>query len=96
MASNMMIGCDLAQLDDFTLGLLCNNEVNAVNQDLLGKQAHRDYTDGDIQVWSPLRSARPLAPTRPRLLGHDCKDSVARHKIPEGEIKITTTQVRDS
>ena len=51
MASNMLIGCDLAQLDEFTIKLLCNNEVNAVNQDLLGVQGKRELTDGDIQVW---------------------------------------------
>jgi len=51
LASNMLIGCDLAQLDDFTINLLCNNEVNAVNQDILGKQAKRVAENGDIQVW---------------------------------------------
>ena len=56
MASDMLIGCDLAQLDDFTISLLCNNEVNAVNQDILGKQATRDVTDGDIQIFR-----RPLS-----------------------------------
>jgi len=56
LAANMLIGCDLAQLDDFTINLLCNNEVNAVNQDILGKQAKRDVIDGDIQIWS-----RPLS-----------------------------------
>ena len=56
LASNMLIGCDIAQMDDFTVGLLCNNEVNAVNQDILGKQADRVSKDGDIEVW-----ARPLA-----------------------------------
>lgn len=56
LAANMLIGCDLAQLDDFTISLLCNNEVNAVNQDVLGKQAKRDVVDGDIQIWS-----RPLS-----------------------------------
>ncbi len=56
LAANMLIGCDLAQLDDFTINLLCNNEVNAVNQDILGKQAKRDVEDGDIQIWS-----RPLS-----------------------------------
>jgi len=55
LASNMLIGCDVAQIDDFTLGLLCNNEVNAVNQDILGKQAKREVTDGNIQIWK-----RPL------------------------------------
>ena len=56
LASNMLIGCDVAQIDDFTLSLLCNNEVNAVNQDVLGKQAKREIVDGEIQVWK-----RPLA-----------------------------------
>ena len=56
VSSNMLIGCDIAQMDDFTLGLLCNNEVNAINQDLLGKQADRVLKEGDIEVWR-----RPLA-----------------------------------
>lgn len=56
VSSNMLIGCDIAQMDDFTLNLLCNNEVNAINQDLLGKQADRVAKEGDIEVWS-----RPLS-----------------------------------
>lgn len=51
LAANMLIGCDLSQIDDFTFGLLCNNEVNAVDQDPLGKQAKREVKDGDIQIW---------------------------------------------
>ena len=56
LASNMLIGCDIAQMDEFTVSLLCNHEVNAVNQDILGKQAQRVVLDGSIQVW-----ARPLS-----------------------------------
>lgn len=56
LASNMLIGCDVAQIDDFTIGLLCNNEVNAVNQDPLGQQAKREVLDGNIQIWK-----RPLS-----------------------------------
>ena len=56
LAANMLIGCDLAQLDDFTIALLCNNEVNAINQDTLGKQAQRVVDENDIQIWM-----RPLA-----------------------------------
>lgn len=55
LAANMLIGCDLSQIDDFTFGLLCNHEVNAVNQDPLGQQAKRVVMDGDIQIWK-----RPL------------------------------------
>ena len=56
LASNMLIGCDIAQMDEFTLNLLCNNEVNAINQDMLGQQADRVQKEGDIEVWS-----RPLS-----------------------------------
>ena len=56
VASNMLIGCDIAQMDDFTLNLLCNNEVNAIDQDILGKQADRVFKDDNIEIW-----ARPLA-----------------------------------
>jgi hypothetical protein len=56
VSSNLLIGCDISQMDDFTLGLLCNNEVNAIDQDILGKQADRTLREGDIEVWS-----RPLA-----------------------------------
>ena len=56
LASNMLIGCDIAQMDEFTVSLLCNNEVNAVNQDILGKQAQRVVQDGAVQIWT-----RPLS-----------------------------------
>jgi hypothetical protein len=46
-----LIGCDISQLDDFTLSLLTNSEVIEINQDPLGKQAQRVWTDGEIQGW---------------------------------------------
>ena len=52
LAANMLIGCDIAQIDDFTFNLLCNNEVNAVNQDILGHQAHQDVIEDGMQIWS--------------------------------------------
>jgi hypothetical protein len=52
LAANMLIGCDIAQMDDFTFNLLCNNEVNAVNQDILGHQAHQDVNEDGVQMWS--------------------------------------------
>ncbi len=36
LASPLLIGCDLARIDDFTLSLLTNDEVIDVNQDPLG------------------------------------------------------------
>ena len=52
LAANLLIGCDIAQMDDFTFNLLCNNEVNAVNQDILGHQAHKDVDEDGVQMWS--------------------------------------------
>jgi alpha-galactosidase len=39
LASPLLIGCDLGHLDPFTLNLLTNDEVLAINQDDLGKEA---------------------------------------------------------
>lgn len=41
LASPMLLGCDMASLDPFTLSLLCNNEVLDVSQDPLGIQGVR-------------------------------------------------------
>jgi alpha-galactosidase len=35
----LLLGCDLDKLDEFTLNLITNDEVLAVNQDTLGRQA---------------------------------------------------------
>lgn len=45
LGSPLLIGCDLAELDDFTVSLLCNHEVIDVSQDPLGFQA--TCQDGD-------------------------------------------------
>jgi alpha-galactosidase len=51
LAAPLLIGCDLTRLDAFTLNLLTNDEVLAVNQDPLGRQAVPVVKAGDIQVW---------------------------------------------
>ena len=55
-AAPLLIGCDMTQLDDFTLDLLTNDEVLAIDQDELGKAATRVSRDEQNEVWS-----RPLA-----------------------------------
>jgi alpha-galactosidase len=52
----LLLGCDLSQLDKFTLDLMTNDEVLAINQDALGKPAARAAKNGLMEVW-----ARPLA-----------------------------------
>jgi alpha-galactosidase len=39
LAAPLLIGCDMDRLDDFTVSLLSNDEVIAIDQDPLGKQA---------------------------------------------------------
>ncbi len=52
LAAPLLLGCDLEDLDDFTLNLLTNDEVLAVNQDPLGRQAARAAVDGPLEVWA--------------------------------------------
>ena len=52
LASPLLIGCDMTQLDEFTLGLLTNDEVLDVNQDPLGHQAARVAQHGALEVWA--------------------------------------------
>jgi len=51
LSAPLLIGCDLQRLDEFTLNLLTNDEVIALDQDRLGSQAKQVILDGDIQVW---------------------------------------------
>ncbi len=52
LSSPLLLGCDLSKIDDFTLGLLTNDEVLAVNQDSLGKQATQTSNDGTRIVYA--------------------------------------------
>lgn len=56
LSAPLILGCDLDKLDDFTLGLLTNDEVLDVNQDELGKQATRTGSNGTIDFF-----VKPLA-----------------------------------
>lgn len=47
----LILGNDLTKLDAFTLSLLSNDEVIAVNQDALGRQAVRVLKMGSVEVW---------------------------------------------
>ena len=55
-AAPLMIGCDMTKFDDFTLSLLRNDEVIAIDQDPLGKAAACIVDKGGYDIW-----ARPLA-----------------------------------
>ena len=52
LCSPLLIGCDLTDLDEFTLSLLTNDEVIEVNQDELGAQAARIREDEKSEIWA--------------------------------------------
>ena len=82
LASPMLIGCDIAKMDDFTRSLLCNFEVNDILQDPLGMRAMPFFRDekhavyvkilenGDLAVALFNTSEEPLTiEIEPRTLG---------------------------
>ncbi len=52
LSAPLLIGCDLSRIDPFTLNLLTNDEVIAVDQDPLGRQAARISDVDGKQVWA--------------------------------------------
>jgi alpha-galactosidase len=52
LSSPLLIGCDMTQLDPFTLNLLENDEVIAVDQDRLGREATMVTRNGETRVYA--------------------------------------------
>lgn len=61
MASPMLIGGDISQMDDFTRSLLCNCEVNDVLQDPLGMRAMPFQRDGNHTIYVKILEDGSLA-----------------------------------
>jgi hypothetical protein len=51
LSSPLLIGCDMGHLDPFTLSLLTNDAVLAIDQDALGKLARQVIKKDNYQVW---------------------------------------------
>ena len=52
LTAPLIFSGDITRLDDFTLGLLTNDEVIEVDQDPLGKAALRVSKQGPLEVWA--------------------------------------------
>ena len=52
LSAPLLIGCDMEKFDDFTLNLLENDEVLALDQDALGKEATCVATNGDVRIYA--------------------------------------------
>ncbi|MEW6234541.1 MAG: alpha-galactosidase, partial [Candidatus Omnitrophota bacterium] len=61
LSAPLLIGCDMTQFDEFTLNLLTNDEVLAVDQDPLGKQATCVAKKNRHQVWAKAMEDGSLA-----------------------------------
>jgi alpha-galactosidase len=51
LSAPLLIGCDMERLDPFTLNLLTNDEVLALDQDALGRQAKHAAAMGTLDVF---------------------------------------------
>ena len=56
LSAPLLIGCPIEQLDPFTLSLLTNDEVLAIDQDPLGRSARLVSDENGVQAW-----LKPLA-----------------------------------
>jgi alpha-galactosidase len=51
LAAPLLAGNDLAQMTPATLAILGNRDVIAVDQDRLGRQGHRVWEEGPLEIW---------------------------------------------
>ncbi len=52
LAAPLIAGNDLATMTPSVQSILTNRDVIAIDQDKLGQQARRAYTDGEVEVWT--------------------------------------------
>ena len=52
LASPLLAGNDLTSMKPEIKAILTNREVIAIDQDRLGKQGYRAYSDGEVEVWA--------------------------------------------
>jgi alpha-galactosidase len=52
LAAPLLAGNDLTQMKPEIEAILTNRDVIAVNQDALGKQGMRAYSEGEVEVWT--------------------------------------------
>jgi alpha-galactosidase len=87
----LLIGCDMTKMDALTTSLFTNDEVLAVNQDSLGKQAYRVKQDGQKEIWM-----KPLADGTVAVGLFNRGPEAADVSVRWSDLKLTGTQaVRD-
>jgi alpha-galactosidase len=61
VASPLLAGNDLPNMKPEIKEILTNKDVIAIDQDKLGKQGERVYSDGEVEVWTRHLSGDALA-----------------------------------
>jgi alpha-galactosidase len=61
LAAPLLAGNDLTQMTPEIKDILTNRDVIAIDQDRLGRQASRIYTDGEVEVWTRQLTGGALA-----------------------------------
>ena len=91
LSAPLLLGCDLEQMDKFTLNLLTNDEVLAVNQDELGKEARCVIKEGDLRVY-----AKDLADGSKAVGLFNLGEAESTVTVPWSELKLSGKRtVRD-
>ena len=91
MAAPLFFSGDMSRLDPFTLNILCNSEVIAIDQDALGKQARIiTRTDGEFVL------AKPMADGSRALGLFNLGEKEKKMSVEWNQLGLTGTQaVRD-
>jgi alpha-galactosidase len=61
LASPLLAGNDLPNMKPEIKAILTNRDVIAIDQDALGEQGSRVYSDGEVEVWTRHLSGGALA-----------------------------------
>jgi alpha-galactosidase len=61
LAAPLLAGNDLPHMKPEIRDILTNRDVIAINQDKLGRQGTRAYSDGEVEVWTRHLSGGALA-----------------------------------
>ena len=88
LASPLILGCDLQKLDPFTIGLITNDEVLAVDQDPLGKAAKKVADDYFHEVWT-----RPLYDGSTAAGLFNVSPSKRKFRLTPGDLHVTGRQI---
>jgi hypothetical protein len=89
-ASPLLLGCDLTKIDSFTMKLITNDDIIALNQDKLGQQATLIDQKNKIQVWKKELSNQSIAVAIVNLSKKEKKHSLSLSEVSaENYSKIT-------